>query len=278
MKTFKQKKTTKGIQIILFVASFLVLVTGIILFFLPEKTDVYFAWTINPPLTAAFLGAGYLASFITELLSAREKEWVKTRVAVPGVWIFTFLTLIVTLLHLNKFHFDSSVFITRAVTWIWLGVYIGVPIAMGILWINQIRQSGEIAHRKEILPKWMSSILMAQGCIMLVMGGAMLLFPEQMIPYWPWKLSALTSRAIGAWGVGIGFIVLHANWENDWSRLFPMMISYAVYGALQLINMIRYPSSLNWLSISAIFYSMFVISIFIVGTYGTAKTRRYLKH
>ena len=60
------KKTTVGIRIILYVASFLVLSVGLSLYLLSEKTDVYFSWTINPPLTAAFLGAGYLASFVTE--------------------------------------------------------------------------------------------------------------------------------------------------------------------------------------------------------------------
>ena len=66
------KKTTSGIQIILYIASFLVLSVGLSLYLLSQKTDTYFSWTINPPLTAAFLGAGYLASFLTELLAARE--------------------------------------------------------------------------------------------------------------------------------------------------------------------------------------------------------------
>ncbi len=273
MKAINFKKTTKGIKVILYVASFLVLMVGITLFFFSENTDVYFAWTINPPLTAAFLGAGYLASFIIELLSAREDDWAKARVAVPGVWVFTLLTLIITLLHWDRFHFESSIFITQAGTWVWLGVYISVPIAMGLLWVNQIRQPGKNLPRKTNLPRWIRSVLIAQGFIMLAMGGAMLLFSDQMIPFWPWKLSVLTSRAIGAWGVGIGVIVLHANWENDWNRLFPMMISYAVYGYLQLVNIIRYASIINWSGLSAILYTVFVVSICISGTHGALKTR-----
>ena len=112
------KQTTRGMRVVLYVASFLVLAVGLSLYLLSERTDVYFSWTINPPLTAAFLGAGYLASFPLELLSARERIWARTRPAVPGVWIFTFLTLIVTLVHLDRFHFDSPFFITRAGTWV----------------------------------------------------------------------------------------------------------------------------------------------------------------
>ena len=54
MKTSAIKKTTSDIRIMLYVASFLVLSVSLTLYFMPEHTDVYFAWTINPPLTAAF--------------------------------------------------------------------------------------------------------------------------------------------------------------------------------------------------------------------------------
>ena len=127
------KKTTAGTRRILYLASFLVLSVAVSLYLFPEDTDVYFAWTVYPPLSAAFLGAGYLASFLLEFLSAREKIWAHARPAVPGVWAFTFITMIITLLHLDRFHLDSSSIITRAGTWIWLGVYIGVPIALGLL-------------------------------------------------------------------------------------------------------------------------------------------------
>ena len=270
------KPTARGMRILLYVASFLVLSVGFSLFFFSTRTDIYFSWTINPPLTAAFLGAGYLASFLTEFLSARERDWVRARVAVPGVWVFTTLTLIITLIHLDRFHFDSPAFITRAGTWVWLGVYISVPVAMGILWLRQMQQPGENPARKSTLPSWLRPILAGQGLIMLFLGVTMILFPNLTIPIWPWKLSVLTSQAIGAWGAGIGVIVLHANWENDWGRLYPMMSSYAVYGILQIVNLIRYPSVMDWSGLSAFLYAGFVVSIVVVGAYGTFKARKHI--
>ena len=88
MNNTEFKKTTAGMRIVLYVASFLVLSVGISLYLLTGKTDVYFSWTINPPLTAAFLGARYLAAFPLELFSARERIWARTRPAVPGGWVF----------------------------------------------------------------------------------------------------------------------------------------------------------------------------------------------
>lgn len=198
MKSDDLKVTTAGIRAILYIASFLVLAVGITLYLFSGKTEVYFSWTINPPLTAAFLGAGYLASFLLEFLSARESVWARARPAVPGVWAFTFLTLIITLIHMDRFHFDSLMFITKAGTWVWLGVYIIVPAALGLLWGLQIRQPGVDPLRKAPLPVLMRATLIVQGAVMFTFGGA-LLFPEMVIPIWPWTLSILTARAIGAW-------------------------------------------------------------------------------
>jgi len=140
---------------------------------------------------------------------------------------------------------------------------------MGILWFIQARQTGEDPPRNAPLPSWLRIALILQGTLMFLWGGAMFIFPETMIPLWAWKLSPLTSQAIGAWGAGIGVIALHASWENDWSRLFPMMLSYTIYGILQIISLIRYPEFLDWSHFSAIDYTIFIVSIFLIGGYGT---------
>jgi len=274
MKDNQIRTTLTGMRLILYVASFLVLAVGISLYTLSEKTDVYFSWTINPPLTAGFLGAGYLASFLLELLSAREKVWAKARPAVPGVWAFTFLTLIVTLVHFDRFHFGNPVWITRTGTWVWLIVYITVPVALGILWVLQARQPGIDPPRTAPLFAWMRTLLIFQGVVMFFFGVGMLLFPDLMIPLWPWKLSALTSRAIGAWGVGIGVLALQAAWENDLRRLSTFLLSYCVYGVLQTVNVLRYPATLDWARLSSPIYLIFVLSVLLVGGYGVWKTRQ----
>ena len=86
---------------------------------LSDQTDTWFAWTIYPPLTAAVLGAGYWASFVLELLSARERRWARTRVAVPAVLLFSTLNLAITLVDADRFHFRSPQLVTRTGTWGW---------------------------------------------------------------------------------------------------------------------------------------------------------------
>ena len=87
-------------------------------------------------------------------------------------------------------------------------------------------------------------------------------------------LSPLTARAIGAWGVGIGVLAFQAAWENDWTRLNHFALSYALYGILQIINLLRYPTTLDWSRFSAVAYTNFFLSIILLGAYGTWAARR----
>ncbi|MBA3629040.1 MAG: hypothetical protein H0W55_05095 [Actinobacteria bacterium] len=51
------KMLTSGMRKLLWIAGFLVFLAGMQLFVFTERTEIWFAWTIDVPLTAAFLGA-----------------------------------------------------------------------------------------------------------------------------------------------------------------------------------------------------------------------------
>ena len=55
--------TMPAMRLLLTVAAILVLIIGVPLYFVPTSTPLLFSWTVNPPITAAFLGSGYLAAF-----------------------------------------------------------------------------------------------------------------------------------------------------------------------------------------------------------------------
>src|SRR5919197_373679 len=233
--------TLPGMRRLLYVNSVLVLVIGIPLFLFSDRPHTSSACTIPPPLTAAALGAAYWASFVLELLSARERLWARTRVAVPAVLLFSTLTLAITLVHADRFHFHSPRLITRAGTWVWLGVYVSVPLAMRWLLVAQQRQA-----RPD---------------------------PARVAPLAPWARVPLTSRAIGAWAVGIGTIAAPDAWENDWWRLRPTMLSHTLLGVLQVSSVLRYPADLDRSRLAAVVYVLFLATILLLGGYGCWKTR-----
>lgn len=266
--------TTPGMQRMLLVASGLVFIVGIQLYVLTERTDQFFAWTIASPLTAAFLGGGYWASCAMELLASRKRIWAQARIAVPAVLLFTTLTLIVTLLHIDKFHFSAPSLLTRGMTWVWLAVYAIVPLVMGWLLIGQLRAPGADPPRGVALPGWLRAALVLHGAIMAPLGLALLLAPTLVAPIWPWALTPLTARAIGAWLLSLGVAALHASWENDWRRVQVATLSYTVFGGLQLLALLRYPQELRWADPAAWLYLAFILSVLLVGVYGWRRSTR----
>jgi hypothetical protein len=260
----------------LYLASLLVISVGISLYLLSESTETYFSWTIQAPLTAAFIGAGYLASFFLEFLSARDRVWARSRLAMPAVVIFSVLMFIATLIHLDKFHFNAPQFLTVAGTWVWFLVYAIVPVLLAVQWWQQVRIPGIDPVRIAPLPRWFRGLLTAQAVIMLVLGVIGTLAPNTLVSIWAWQLTPLTARAVGAWCIGLGIAAAHSSYENDLIRLRPVMASYAMFGLLALVALVRYPNAdgLEWTSARVWFYIVFIVSISLVGMAGTLMALR----
>ena len=265
---------TPGMRRMLWIAAGLVLVQGAILLAAHNDTARYFSWTIAVPVTAAFLGAGYLAAAMLEAAAARQRNWQRARIAVPGVLAFTTLTLAVTLVHLDKFHLGAASVLTRALTWGWLAIYVGVPPVLAFLWWRQARAAAGPAAAGTPLPPLVRAALGVQGAVMLALGAALLAAPVQVARLWPWPLTALTGRAVGAWLAGLGIIAAqswHADRRDVVAIVFPAII---VYGALQLAVLAGFAHSMHWDQVSAWCYLLFLASLLAVGIAGlTAVTR-----
>lgn len=264
---------------ILLTASILVFIVGIQLFIFSERTADYFAWTINPPLTAAALGAAYWASFIMELAASRQSTWTRARIGVSAVLLFTTLTLIATYLHRDRFHlgdeFDLS---TRFVTWVWIAVYASVPVLMSICLYLQLRTPGQDEPPRLPLPVWVRAILGIHALILLPLGALLFFRPTENLDMWPWLLTPLTARAIAAWLLGLGIAAAHAAWENDWERVAVAVPTYIVLGVFELIALARYEEFFDWDKTSAPIYVLFLVSALVVGVYGWFRTRTLPAH
>lgn len=260
------RELTPGMRRLLVGAAVLVTLAGLQLFVFSEQTDRYFAWTISPPLTAAFLGASYWASVVFELTAARQRLWANARIAVPTVFTFTTLTLIVTLIHIENFHlgaeFDAG---TRAVTWVWIFIYLTVPVAMAILWWVQQRTPGIDPPRAVPLPSALRVVAGLQAVALVGAGLALLIAPESLGSIWPWQVTALTGRAIGAWIFSLGVAAAHALWENCARRLRPAAWAYIGFTLLQTWALARYPGDMQWSSPDGVVYLVFLATTLVVG-------------
>lgn len=250
-----------------FVASALLVgLAGFQLFAFPADTETSFAWTIQPPLTAAALGGLYLAVVLLTLLSARQTVWANARIFAPGTFLFASLILLATLVHVDRFHWDGPTAYAEFQAYLWMTIYAVYPPALLAAWAHQRRQPGGDPPAASPLPGWFRTVVGVQAAAFLALGGALIVDPAGVADaVWPWELTPLTGRAIAAWLFALGVVAAHAVLENDWERIPVAPPTYTAVGALQLVVVGRYADELDWGDVRTWAYTAFFAAVASVG-------------
>jgi hypothetical protein len=251
---------------LLWIAGLLVFLAGFQLFVLTESTERAFAWTIDPPLTAAFLGASYWSSAAFEWAAARRRLWGEARIAVPAVFTFTVLTLVISLVHIDRLHFGEEFpALTQTVTWLWMAIYAAVPVIMAVLWFREQRMPGLDPPPTVRLATWLRLLLVIHALALGATGIFLLVAPETAMGAWPWSLTPLTARATGAWLTSLGVVAAHALWINSVCSLRPAGWGYLAFGVLQAVALARYAEDMAWSSAAGIAFAVFVATALLIG-------------
>jgi hypothetical protein len=235
---------------------------GLSLFVFPGHTDTLFAWTIQPPLTAAFLGASYWASTTLAAACAWERDWVRARAFAAPYLIAGVVLLVVTFVHIDRFHMD-------AVTgWAWLVLYAIFPPAVVVLLLRQVRLPGEDPPRDRPMPRALVVAHGVLGTALALLGAALVIAPADAASLWPWPVTPLTGRAIGTFVLAQGVLALAVCREHDWGRVRPAMLQQLVVGTLQLVALLRFSGTFDWDTAGAWIYLGVVLAVLAAGAYG----------
>jgi hypothetical protein len=262
----------------LFYAGFLLsFIAAIQLFVFSEQTEKYFAWTIQSPLTAATFGGFYFGTMTFGFLSGRETAWARVRGPALGLFAFLSITLAATLLHLDKFHFESQNGFTLTVAWVWVLIYVILPPVQFILLILQTHVQGADFKRSYNMPVWILVLLTAHGAAGIIFGLLLFFTPQSIAPFWPWVLTPLTSRIFSAWLISFGIVDLQSTWEKDRGNIRIMTIGYILFGTLPLIAMARYANEVRWSGFGSFIYLAYILSMLTIGIYGRF-THRPVRH
>ncbi len=251
------RPTTTMTRATLVLAVVLTMTASFQLYVLSEDTDRWFAWTIDEPLSAAVLGAFYATSSVLVLLSLRRREWVMARVSIPSVLVFTWGTLLVTLLHADKFHFSEGPTSARIAAWGWLAVYVFDPLLLTAVWILQSRRSGNDRPRQRPLSPGYRGLLVGLAVVSAFLGLSLSFWPTWTADWWPWAITPLTARAMAAWIVALAVLFLTMLYENDADRTRPASGAAIVLAGLFAVALVRYrdhvsPDSALWLCLLAV--------------------------
>jgi hypothetical protein len=118
---------------------------------------------------------------VLSVLALRTRSWRDARTPLVTVLVFAVLTLVATLLHLDRFHFGAPGLVARSAAWIWLGVYLVVPVALLVVVVRQTRAltAGPTdPARSTALPRWLLGLLGLQGLVLGLTAVGLFLAPS----------------------------------------------------------------------------------------------------
>jgi hypothetical protein len=261
-------------RVILVVAAILAIIAGVQLYIFTDMTDQWFAWTIAAPISATFLGAGYWTGATLLLLAARERAWANIRIAMAAVGAFVPMMVVTTVLHLNRFHLSGDMRSAVISGWAWIIVYAAVPFLVAAIFFVQMRTPGGDPPRQAPISSRLRVLIGVNGVVSLLLGAILFVVPQVMARVWPWPLTALTARAIGAGFMAMAAGSLQFVRESDWSRARIGTIPYLFVGILQLFALTRYPATVAWSRPGAWLYVLFMVGVLGGGLYSTVAAWR----
>jgi len=256
---------------VLYAGSALMLVAGLQLFALPDRTAAGFAWTIRSTLMAATLGSLYLSLAFLAYQSARVPLWVQARGAVAALLVLTTFTLAASFLHLDDLHLNGP---GRGPAQIWLAALTLGAASLAVLAIRQLREQGDDPPRGVSLPAWFRVALAVQAFAALWDGAALFFLTQRMISLWPLALTPLNAQCLSACYFAMGTLGMIAVWEGDWARLKSTMLTYLLLGLLGVFAVVRFPNEIRWAIPGSQAYMIFLSSYLAAGAFGWSEARR----
>ena len=236
------------------IVPFLVVAFGILYLF-PDHTKELFAWTIQPRMSAMLLGAAYIggAYFFVRVATLARWHWVK--VGFLPVTTFAALLGIATILHWDRFNHSSISFFA------WAGLYFTTPFVVFLLWLrNRSTDPGFDRSQDRRVPRLVRLVIGIVGGLTLLTSIFLFLQPGLMISAWPWQLTPLTARVMGALfaltGVGELAIALDVRWSAVRIALESQMIGIVAIGLAIVFSWSNFNQAnpLTWIFIASILF------------------------
>ena len=263
MNTIKDDRILPATRLVAALVVPVLILAFIILYLFPETTGERFAWQINPPMTAAFMGAGYLGGSWLFLHAVFGGRWHRVAPGYLPVAAFTTFMLLATIIHWDRFDLSHIPFL------LWLVLYVVTPFLLPILWWrNRVTDPGTPEVDDVTVPQIARWMLGGLGAVLLGFALFAFLAPERYAEMWIWQLSPLTARIMGGWLILLGTGGLIISRDSRWSAWRVGLESIGIWQILVLvaafINRSDFPGGLlNWyvIAVAAVVAGMAILYV-----------------
>jgi hypothetical protein len=213
----------------------------VILYLFPQQTARLFAWGIEPTMSAMMLAAAYAGGIYYFVAVLRARRWHHIKVGLPPVLTFSSLLGLATLLHWDRFTHNHISFFA------WAGLYFTTPFIILAVWLrNRVEDPRQPETTVARLPQWARLVMGATGVITLLISLVLFLAPSLALPWWPWSLTLLTARVMGAMFAMTGVVGLGVASDERWSAARVILQSQIFSIVLILVAAARAWRDFNW--------------------------------
>ncbi|MAU09456.1 MAG: hypothetical protein CL607_06520 [Anaerolineaceae bacterium] len=230
----------------------------LMLYLLPKQSGILFAWPIKPSMTAMMLGAAYLggAYYFTRVFLA--KKWSRVKLGFLPVTAFASFLGIATILHWDKFTAGHPSFI------MWAFLYIVLPFVLPVIWwLNRDADPQTLDTHDSYLPKNIERFFLVIGILLTFVSLILLIVPAVMISIWPWTISALTGRVLGAMFVLPGLVGIGIAQDKRWRSAQIILQSQIFSMGLILLAIVISRTDFDWAQLGAWVFALSFTLLFI---------------
>jgi hypothetical protein len=207
---------------------------AILLLIWPNDTDKTFAWTIKPSMTPMMLAAAYMGGIVFFWNVVKARKWHTIKVGFIPVIAFASFLGIATILHWDRFNHSHISFFT------WTALYFITPFLVLVVWLHNRRyENNQFESNDQMINQFTRLTIGVIGAVTLLISLFLFFSPTVMINLWPWTLTPLTARVVGAMFTLPGLVGLGIAADSRWSAARIILQSQSFSIVMILIAALR---------------------------------------
>ena len=227
---------SRGLRIGMAIAVTVVCGGGLLLF-VPDRAERW-VWTIGP-FNSRFLGAVYLCEMAGGLVLVVVARHFPARTVVPVALTFTGVVFLASLLSTADFDF------ARKGPWLWFLAYGGFTAFLPLYAWHHFARGPQPPPTSKAWRRWFAG----EGVLLATYGLGLLVAPEPLTRFWPWRIDAFHGRIYSAIFLtfAVGSFILSRRITR--LELQAVGISRLVLGVLAVVGLIladRVVGTVDW--------------------------------
>ena len=210
------------VKIGLWLHTILTILAGSGLFLFPQTFGPIWPWAL-PPLASRFMGSLLVGGGVCTALAALAPEPLP--LAGPALLgLGDILIASVGLIDIGQTSFTGRMIV-------WLAAFIGTALLLWSLLILYGRQASQGSDQRP-LTHGMRIYFAIHLAVVIPVGLTMYLGPGLAQHLWPWPLSPVNVRLLGAFFVGASILSIWSLRQRYWQAIRPLVTLYAVFTTL----------------------------------------------